>query len=162
LLVIFCSIRNSDIEKQSGGHNDGVDCINKIHDPKRALMLRHAMSLLLCVIAVLCVDPLFLYLPVINQDDKCLKLDKRLMITSLCLRSVNDMIYVGNIIFGYISRRHDDRKPRQIIKMYLRLYFAIDILALLPIPQVRETFLLLNLSSFLFFCDFFFSSLTMQ
>jgi hypothetical protein len=121
-------------------------------------MLRHAMSLLSCVIAVLCVDPLFLYLPVINQDNKCLKLDKRLMVTALCLRSVNDMIYVGIIILGYISGRHNNQEsPQKIKKMSLGLYFAIDILALLPIPQVRVTFLVKNhFFFFFFFGDFFF------
>jgi cyclic nucleotide gated channel len=110
-------------------------------------------------ISVLCVDPLFLYLPVINQVDKCLKLDKRLMRTALCLRSFFDMIYIGNIILGYLSRRQgrtglnpDDQQPRQIIKRYLRSYFAIDILALLPIPQVREIF---RSASKLFFFFFF-------
>ena len=66
----------------------------------------HWKFLVLCGITILCVDLLFLYLPVINQDDKCLVLDRRLMITALGFRPVFDMIYVGNIIFGYFSRRH--------------------------------------------------------
>jgi cyclic nucleotide gated channel len=116
-----------------------------------------------CGITVSCVDPLFLYLPVIKQDDKCLTLDKRLMVTTLCLRLVFDMIYVENIILGYFSRRHGrigivdpyHRQPRQIIKRYLRLYFGIDVLVILPILQVRESFMLLNLF-FFFFCEFYF------
>jgi len=155
LLIIFCSSRYSDFERQSGCQDDS----------KEASMFKwHWKFLVSLGIAVLYVDPLFLYLPVINQDDKCLTLDKRLMITALCFRSVFDMIYVGNIILGYFSRKHGrtglvpyDRQPRQIIKKYLKTYFAIDILAILPIPQVRKTFLLLN-----FYFYFYFSSLTMQ
>jgi cyclic nucleotide gated channel len=121
LFVVFISIRNSD---------EGA-----------SILKWQAIFLVLCGIGVLCVDPLFLYLPVINQDDKCLTLDRKLMITALCLRSVSDMIYVGNIILGYYNRRHgrtgsNPSKPREIVEMYLRTYIAIDILALLPIPQV--------------------------
>jgi cyclic nucleotide gated channel len=103
----------------------------------------HWKFLVLCGIAILCVDPLFLYLPVINHDAKCLTLDRRLMITALGFRLFFDFIYVGNIILGYFNRRHGgtgldpyDRQPWQIIKRYLRTYFTIDILAILPIPQV--------------------------
>jgi hypothetical protein len=118
------------------------------------------MFLLSCVIAVLCVDPWFLYLPVINQDDKCLTLDKRLMVTALCLRWVIDMVCVGIIILGYSSRKPGqigldqvDQKPWQKIKRCLKLNFtvAIDILAILPIPEVRKTFLLPILFFFFFF-----------
>jgi len=137
LLFIFCSIRN-----QSGGQDD---CIKKWN----------AIFLLLCVIAVLCVDPWFLYLPVINQDDKCLTLDKRLMVIALCFRSVFDMIYVGKIILKYFSRTQEQTGP---IKKDLRLYFefAIDILAILPIPEVKKTFLLPKLLSFPFLFFYFF------
>ena len=153
MVVIICSIRNTDFEKQSGGQDD----------PKGASMFKwHWKFLVSCGIAVLCVDPLFLYLPVINQDDKCLVLYRRLMITALGFRSVFDMIYVGNIIFGYFSRRHGrtgldpyDRQPRQIIKRYLRSYFAIDILVILPIPQVIKGDLFACKLFFFFFSNFF-------
>jgi len=161
LLVTFCSIRYIlDIENQYGGQDDGVNCINKILEPNKGELTSMfkknwpAIFLLLRVMAVLFVDSLFLYFPVIGKNRTCLKFDIRLTVIALCLRTVFDMIYVGKIILGYIRRRHD-REPRQkTTKMYLRLYFAaLDILALLPIPQVRETFLLLNL--FLFFFFFF-------
>jgi hypothetical protein len=165
LLVTFCSIRYIlDIENQFGGQDDGVNCINKILDPNKAELTSMfkkywpAIFLLLRVIVVLFVDSLFLYFPVVvidnDENRKCLKFDIKLTVIALCFRTVFDMIYVGKIILGYIRRRHD-REPRQkTTKMYLRLYFAaLDILALLPIPQVRETFLLLNL--FLFFFFFF-------
>ncbi|XP_062175135.1 cyclic nucleotide-gated ion channel 1-like isoform X1 [Alnus glutinosa] len=145
----------SDIEKQFGGQDDGVDWINKILDPKGAFMFKwHAMFLLSYVITVLCVDPLFLYLPMINQNSKCLTLDKKLMVAALFFRSVFDMIYVGNIILGHFSSRQGrtgivdpyHQQPRQIIKRYLRSYFAIDILAILPIPQVLVPIIFLKVT----------------
>ena len=156
MFVIFSSIGNWDTEKQSGGQDDSKGA---------SIVKWHAIFIVSFGIAILYVDPLFLYLPVINQDAKCLTLDRRLMITAICFRLVFDMIYVGNIIFGYFSHRNgqtgldlNGRQPRQIIKRYLRTYFLIDILAILPLPQVRETFLLLDCFLFYYFflVDFFF------
>jgi hypothetical protein len=164
LLVTFCSIRYIlDIENHFGGQDDGVNCTNKILDPNKGeqtfmfqcfflyrfmFQCWHTIFLLSCVIAILCVDPLFLYFPVIGQNHKCLKFDIRLTVIALCFRSVFDMIYVRNIILEYFSHRHgrtglidpNHRQPWQIIKKNLRLYFVNDILAILPFPQVRETF----------------------
>jgi hypothetical protein len=106
------------------------------------------MFLLSCVIVVLCVDPWFLYVPMINQDDKCLTLDKRLMITALCFRSVFDIIYVGKIIWEFIRHKKD-------LMSYFK-FALIDILVILPIPEVRKTFLLPKLLSLIFFFLFLF------
>ncbi|XP_062149011.1 cyclic nucleotide-gated ion channel 1-like isoform X3 [Alnus glutinosa] len=105
------------------------------------------MFVVSCVIAV-SVDPLFFYLPVINEDDKCLALDRRLKITAICLRSVFDIIYFANMILGFLCPYIDDDANRKygrteivtdalkIRNRYLKSYFLIDILAILPIPQV--------------------------
>ncbi|KAG2679298.1 hypothetical protein I3760_11G045500 [Carya illinoinensis] len=104
--------------------------------------------LLSCLIAV-SVDPLFFYLPVINEDRKCLTLDNRLKITATCLRSVLDFISLGDIILQFICPFTDEDASDQhgqtnlvkdawpIAKRYLfSQYFLIDILAILPAPQV--------------------------
>jgi hypothetical protein len=108
-----------------------------------------------CVIAV-SMDPLFFYLPIVNRDKKCVWLDKRLKIIAYSLRSVTDLIYLLNIILQFICPYIDEvslklgrtmvvNDPRQIAKRYFfSRYFVIDVLAILPIPQVRDTFLLLN------------------
>ena len=128
---------------------DGVDLGgNRTNlDPTGGLILkRHAMFAVSCVIAVLCVDPLFFYLPVINQVDKCHALDRRLKITAICLRSVFDLIYVSNVILGFLCHYRDEdasrisgrtvlvTDARKLRKRYMRSYFLIDILAILPIP----------------------------
>ena len=43
-------------------------------------------------------DPLFFYIPVIDENKKCIGLDKKLRFISLILRSVTDIIGVINII----------------------------------------------------------------
>ncbi|XP_040987635.1 cyclic nucleotide-gated ion channel 1-like [Juglans microcarpa x Juglans regia] len=109
--------------------------------------------LLSCLIAV-SVDPLFFYLPVINEDRKCLTVDNRLKITATCLRSVLYFISLADIILQFICPFTNEDAPDQqhgqtnlvkdawpIANRYLfSRYFLIDILAILPAPQVRDTF----------------------
>ena len=53
----------------------------------------NVVFLLSCIIAV-ALDPLFFYLPVINEDKKFIRLDKKLWITAIVLRSFFDIIYL--------------------------------------------------------------------
>ncbi|XWS61303.1 hypothetical protein CRYUN_Cryun07bG0114500 [Craigia yunnanensis] len=99
-----------------------------------------------CIIAV-SIDPLFFYVPVINNDKKCLALDEKMEITASVLRSFTDIFYIIHIIFqfrtGFIapSSRVFGRgvlveDSWAIAKRYLQSYFLIDVLAVLPLPQV--------------------------
>ncbi|XP_035543548.1 cyclic nucleotide-gated ion channel 1-like [Juglans regia] len=106
-----------------------------------------------CVFSV-SVDPLFFYLPVINEEKKCVAFDRRLHIISLCLRTVLDSISLVKIIFQFFCPYIDEKARLQdgvlvitervlvtgawpIAKRYLwSCSFAIDVLSILPIPQV--------------------------
>jgi len=154
--------RDQDIEGQVSNSTDGDDSgrkrtrIKTLLDPQgRLLQMWNIMFAVSCVIAV-SMDPLFFYLPIVNRDKKCVWLDKRLKIIAYSLRSVTDLIYLLNIILQFICPYIDEvslklgrtmvvNDPRQIAKRYFfSRYFVIDVLAILPIPQVRDTFLLLN------------------
>ncbi|XP_065628845.1 cyclic nucleotide-gated ion channel 1 [Quercus suber] len=85
-------------------------------------------------------DPLFFYVPVINEENKCIELDKKLRTISLILRSVTDIIGIINIILqvlnGYTDKTSgEDFDPNKTPRWW-QLYFLIDILVLLPFPQV--------------------------
>ncbi|XP_059433795.1 cyclic nucleotide-gated ion channel 1-like [Corylus avellana] len=100
-----------------------------------------------CVIAV-SMDPLFFYIPIINGDNKCLSTDRRLKITAYTLRFVTDFIYVLNIILQSICPYidEDSRKLGRIVvvrdrwqiahRYFFSRLFVIDVLAILPLPQV--------------------------
>ena len=163
ILCLFVLFRNQDIEKQVP-KDDGVDprkkgttretILHNLNPDGKYLQMWNMMFVVSCTIAV-SVDPLFFYLPVINEDNKCLALDDKLKITTICLRSVTDMIYVLNIILQFLcpvklARTMVVKDAWLIAKRYLLSYFLMDILAILPIPQVRETFLFLNCSVKLF------------
>ena len=168
MLVVLCSIRNSDIERPSSPQNDGVDnlggngttteTINHEPKPSNSLIFKwDVMFLVSCVIAVL-MDPLFFYYLVINEDDKCLAFNGGLRIFAIYLRSITTLIYMMNVIWEFFCPRIDKDASRifgrtdhfftdacLIAKRYLRSHLVIDILAIPPLPQVRETIdLLLN------------------
>lgn len=124
----------------------------KILDPQGPFLQKwNKIFVLSCVIAV-SLDPLFFYVPVIDDERKCLDLDRRMEITASVLRWFTDIFYITHIIFqfrtGFIapSSRVFGRgvlveDPWAIAKRYLSTYFLIDILAVLPLPQVTISFL---------------------
>lgn len=138
----FRSVSESSIEELSS---------RKILDPQGAFLQRwNKIFVLLCVFAV-SVDPLFLYIPVVDDEKKCLDLDGRLEIAASVLRSFTDAFYILHILFefrtGFIAPSSrvfgrgvlvDD--PLAIARRYLSSYFLIDVLAILPVPQVYRIY----------------------
>nr|POE85720.1 cyclic nucleotide-gated ion channel 1 [Quercus suber] len=126
-----------------------------ILDPQgQFLQTWNKVFVLSCVISV-AVDPVFFYIPVIqenhnkdkNEDYKCLDADEKLATIACVLRSLFDAFYVLHIIFqfrtGFIApssqvfgRGETITDPVAIAKRYLSTYFLIDILSILPLPQV--------------------------
>lgn len=132
---------NSLLVKESGSRK-------KILNPQGQFLQKwNKIFVLSCVIA-LSLDPLFFYIPVIDDDKKCLGLDKKLEKVASVLRSFTDIFYIIHIIFqfrtGFIAPssrvfgRGDLVEDSWLIaKRYISSYFLIDILAVLPLPQVR-------------------------
>ncbi|PHT74703.1 Cyclic nucleotide-gated ion channel 1 [Capsicum annuum] len=120
---------------------------NKILDPQEPfLQFWNKIFVLACIISV-AIDPLFFYIPVIDSKRKCLDLDRTLKIPISILRSVTDLFYVYHIILqfrtGFIApssrvfgRGELIEDPYLIAKRYFSSYFFIDILAVLPLPQM--------------------------
>ncbi|KAL5796026.1 hypothetical protein ACOSQ2_000846 [Xanthoceras sorbifolium] len=123
------------------------DSWKKILDPQGPfLQWWNKIFILSCVIAV-SIDPLFFYIPVIDSTRKCLDLDRTLEITACVLRTFIDAFYILHIIFqfrtGFIAptsrvfgRGVLVKDPLVIARRYLSSYFIVDILAILPLPQV--------------------------
>ncbi|XP_047337772.1 cyclic nucleotide-gated ion channel 1-like [Impatiens glandulifera] len=118
----------------------------KIFHPQGSLLLKwNKMFVLLCVIAV-SLDPLFYYIPVIDAVKNCFTLDRDLQIIACVLRTFVDILYILRIIFqfrtGFITpsnvlgRGELVEDPYAIAKRYLSSYFIVDILSILPLPQV--------------------------
>ncbi|KAF5451081.1 hypothetical protein F2P56_031381 [Juglans regia] len=143
-------VRDPDIEGQIHSGTVQKWTVNFLHPEGEFLRIWKLIFLVSCVFSV-SVDPLFLYLPVINDERKCVAIDRRLHVIASCLRSVLDSISLGNIILQCCcpcidenARPHEGQDGVQLVtdawpiaKRYLwSPSFAIDVLSILPIPQV--------------------------
>lgn len=148
IVLDFLSQKLKRIGKTLAGNSvDAAWSGKEVLDPQGPFLQKwNKIFVLSCVIAV-SIDPLFFYIPVIDDNKKCLDMDKKLEIISSILRSFTDIFYVLHIIFqfrtGFIapSSRVFGRgvlveDAKAIAKRYLSSYFWIDILAVLPLPQV--------------------------
>ncbi|KAG9455082.1 hypothetical protein H6P81_007986 [Aristolochia fimbriata] len=119
----------------------------KIFNPQdKFLQIWNRLFVISCILAV-SIDPLFFFLPIVDNSSKCLGIDWKLAVTSTTLRTVIDAFYVIRMFLqfrtAYIapSSRVFGRgelviDPTQIAKRYLRRFFIIDLLAVLPLPQI--------------------------
>ncbi|KAK2654293.1 hypothetical protein Ddye_014149 [Dipteronia dyeriana] len=117
-----------------------VTQIKKTLDPVRPL--RNWISLMLCVMSI-SMDPLFFYIPVIKMDKNCLDLDTKLGVIACVFRSVIDIFYIIHIVY-YIGFKP---RPPDILDdsgHYNSPY--IELLAVLPLPQVVIMIIVLKMS----------------
>lgn len=109
--------------------------------PNRFFPEWNTVFLVSCVLAV-SLDPLFLYIPIINEDRKCLKYDKRLKAISFGLRLLADLFYMADVVYRILTRpKAKEAVPLKASnsvnsRTTLQFYILLDILAVLPVPQV--------------------------
>ncbi|GLT38270.1 hypothetical protein SLA2020_125280 [Shorea laevis] len=118
----------------------------KIFDPQdRSLLLWNRMFVITCILSV-SVDPLFFYLPILDEKSMCIGMDIKLAVTTTTLRTVIDAFYLirmglqfrtayiapSSRVFGRGELVID---PAQIAARYLHRYFIVDFLSVLPVPQ---------------------------
>ncbi|XP_061353019.1 cyclic nucleotide-gated ion channel 1 [Gastrolobium bilobum] len=139
--------RPSAVHPVSDGQTKKLASKSKILDPQGPVLQKwNKIFVITCVMAV-SVDPLFFYTPVINENLKCLDLDGTLQITASVLRTFFDLFYILHIIFQFrtgffppssrvFGRGELIDDPVAIMKRYLCSYFIIDILSIIPLPQV--------------------------
>ncbi|XP_010668155.2 cyclic nucleotide-gated ion channel 1 isoform X1 [Beta vulgaris subsp. vulgaris] len=120
---------------------------DNILDPQGPFLQKWNKIFLISCFFAMAWDPLFFYIPVIDGKEKCLKLDGKLEIIACILRTFTDLFYLLHIIFqfrtGFVSPSTRVLGRGEIIKdhvaiarRYLSSYFIVDILAVLPFPQM--------------------------
>lgn len=119
----------------------------RIFDPQdKSLLLWNRLLVISCILSV-SVDPLFFYLPVFNYKMYCLGMDTNLAATITAVRTALDFFYLIRMALqfrtAYVapSSRVFGRgelviNPAEIAARYLRRYFIVDFLSVLPIPQM--------------------------
>uniref|UniRef100_A0A6N2M2H0 Cyclic nucleotide-binding domain-containing protein n=2 Tax=Salix TaxID=40685 RepID=A0A6N2M2H0_SALVM len=117
----------------------------KIFDPQdKFLQFCNKLFLISCILAI-SVDPLFFYLPVFS--DKCLGIDRKLATIATTLRTIVDAFYLIRMALQFrtafiapssrvFGRGELVIDPTQIAKRYMQRYFIIDLLSVLPLPQI--------------------------
>ncbi|XP_057851426.2 probable cyclic nucleotide-gated ion channel 6 isoform X2 [Cryptomeria japonica] len=119
----------------------------KIFDPQDKFLQKWNKIFVISCLAAVSVDPLFFYLPVINNDSECLDIDDNIAIIATVLRTITDIFYLMHMALQFrtafiapssrvFGRGELVIDPIKIAKRYLSTYFIIDILAVLPLPQV--------------------------
>lgn len=100
-----------------------------------------------CLVAIF-VDPLFYYLPYVNNEQNCIGISVGLKKSVTVFRTITDFLYMIHMFLqfktAYIapSSRVFGRgdlvtDPKKIAIRYLRKDFWLDLLAVLPIPQLN-------------------------
>ncbi|XP_009788225.1 protein CNGC15b-like isoform X1 [Nicotiana tabacum] len=128
----------------------------KILDPRGPTIRRWNKIFLVACLVALFVDPLFFYLPVV-QDKVCIDIGTNLEVVLTVIRSIADVFYMIQIyvrfrtayvapssrVFGRGELVIDSSK---IGHRYFKKGFWIDIIAALPLPQVLIWAIIPNLS----------------
>ncbi|XP_050221745.1 cyclic nucleotide-gated ion channel 1-like [Mercurialis annua] len=125
----------------------------RVFDPQEPFLRRCNKIFLVCCAVSVSLDPLFFYVPEIDNSRKCLRLDKKLETVAATLRCALDIFYIFHIILqfhtGFYARSHIVVARSDLVvdswmiaRRYLKLYFLIDILATLPLPQVAIFFII--------------------
>ncbi|XP_021760319.1 cyclic nucleotide-gated ion channel 1-like [Chenopodium quinoa] len=118
-----------------------------ILDPQGPFLQKWNKIFLISCFFAMAWDPLFFYIPVIDGKKNCLNLDADLEIIACFLRTSTDLFYLLHIILqfrtGYVSpssrvlgRGVLIKDYASIARRYLYSYFFVDILAVLPFPQM--------------------------
>ncbi|KAK6945464.1 Cyclic nucleotide-binding domain, partial [Dillenia turbinata] len=118
-----------------------------IFDPQdKSIQLWNRLFVISCIFSV-SIDPLFFYLPIFSYDEFCISIDSKLAKTITTLRTIADTFYLTRMAlqfrtaFTAPSSRVFGRgelvvDPTEIAKHYLRRYFFVDLLSILPVPQI--------------------------
>lgn len=111
--------------------------------------------LIVCVVA-LGIDPLYLFVPVVDSPKFCFTFDKKLATGVSVLRTFIDVFYVVHIILNFMRYSNGElnlhAKPKRETYYFIS-YTIVDILSVLPMPQVCVHFF--SLSCILLNCDIY-------
>ncbi|KAK7389818.1 hypothetical protein VNO78_25112 [Psophocarpus tetragonolobus] len=137
----------SSVSSASDGSVTNLSCRSHVLDPQGPTLQKWNKIFVITSVMAISVDPLFFYIPVIDDKKQCLALNGTLKITASVLRTFFDLFYILHIIFqfrtGFIApssrvfgRGELVNDPWAIVTRYLSSYFIIDILSIIPLPQM--------------------------
>ncbi|KAI3672208.1 hypothetical protein L2E82_52941 [Cichorium intybus] len=119
----------------------------RIFDPRGDHVKQWNKYFLVAALISIAIDPLFFYLPEVDDDEMCMGEDTSLKIILTVIRSIVDVFYLIQIYVRFrtaydasstrlLGRGELILDPFKISQRYLKREFTLDVLASLPIPQV--------------------------
>lgn len=85
-------------------------------------------------------DPLFFYIPFIDEKNKCLGMDTKLRAAALALRSLTDLAFALHIVAEIDAISDQISRVDHFFSVGIRMKWlsdsVIDFIGILPIPQV--------------------------
>eukprot|EP00250_Pteridium_aquilinum_P014076 c21762_g6_i2 orf=1-768(-) len=119
----------------------------KVFDPNSKFVQQWNKVFLVSCLVALFLDPLFFFLPAISMKDDCIKIERTLKVVITVLRTITDTFYLFHMALqfrtAYVApaSRVFGRgvlviDPVLIARRYLWKDFWLDLIAVLPIPQV--------------------------
>ncbi|KAL6525468.1 hypothetical protein OROHE_015775 [Orobanche hederae] len=121
-----------------------------ILDPGSEIVLKWNRVFIVSSLLALFVDPFYFYLPSIGgkKGAWCTKTDLRLRIVVTFFRTIADLFYLLHVVIkfrtGYVApsarvfcRGEPVMDPKEIARRYLRSDFFVDLIATLPLPQIK-------------------------
>ncbi|KAJ4893864.1 hypothetical protein Rs2_20658 [Raphanus sativus] len=99
-----------------------------------------------CLLAIF-IDPLFFFLILVKQKDKCIVIDWPMATAFVAVRSVTDVLFSVNILLQFrlayvapestvVGAGQLVDHPRKIARHYFRGKFLLDLFIVMPIPQI--------------------------
>ncbi|KAI4990286.1 hypothetical protein ZWY2020_038649 [Hordeum vulgare] len=122
----------------------------KIYDPQDPFLMRmNRLFVFSCIISV-ATDPLFFYLPSVNvtQTNTCIGFKRELAVGATAVRTAVDFFYLVRIVLQFhtafiapssrvFGRGELVVNHSAIACRYLRRFFIVDLLSVLPLPQIQ-------------------------
>lgn len=143
--------RSSSFQFVDGSFKSVIGGLLKIYGKMMTIENWRKTVLFVCVLA-LAIDPLFFFIPVIDSHRFCFTVDKKLGARVCVFRTFNDTFYFIHIIFhfvteifaprvkvSYLRGEYIEHSKAPIRKRRFLFYFIVDIVSVLPIPQVFLT-----------------------
>ena len=107
--------------------------LKKVYKTLNTLENWRKAILLVCVVA-LGVDPLFLFIPVIDSPNFCFTFDKKLAAVVSAIRTFIDTFYVIHIIFNFITEyilvKRISAAPQNYIAFFQTICLPVNVLLL--------------------------------
>ncbi|XP_015966822.1 probable cyclic nucleotide-gated ion channel 20, chloroplastic isoform X2 [Arachis duranensis] len=130
-----------------------IPYVPRVMNPHTKLVQQWNKFFAICCLLAIFVDPLFFFLLSVQKEHKCIVMNTPMTTLLVFLRSMNDFVYLINIILQFrlayvapesrvVGAGELVDHPKKIALHYLQTYFFLDLLVVIPLPQIIILFVI--------------------